>query len=35
VVGLPHDRDDENYKIVMMINPEIVESSNKKEIDQE
>ena len=35
VVWLPHDRDDENYKIIMMINPEIIEFSDEKETDQE
>ena len=35
VVWLPHDRDYENYKIIMMINPEIIEFSDEKETDQE
>ena len=34
-VWLPKDRDDESYKIIMMINPEIIEHCDEKEYDQE
>ena len=35
VVSLLKDRDDENFKTVMMLNPEIIEFSNNCEIENE
>jgi len=35
IVSLLKDREDENFKTVMMINPEIIEHSDNKECDSE
>jgi peptide deformylase len=35
VVSLLKDREDEDYKTIMMLNPEILDFSDKTEIDQE
>jgi peptide deformylase len=34
-VSLLKDRDDENFKTIMMFNPEIIKASEETEIDQE
>jgi peptide deformylase len=35
VVGLPNNRDDENYKFLIMINPDILEYSDIMVCDEE
>ncbi|PID86464.1 peptide deformylase [Candidatus Gracilibacteria bacterium] len=35
VVGLPEDRDDENFSFLMMINPVIMEHTDEVEVDTE
>ena len=35
VCGLPENRDDEGYQVVLMINPEIIEHSEEVEVGEE
>ena len=35
VVGLPNNRDEDRYSIILMINPSITRKSDEKNVDEE